>query len=61
MTEATAQADAIKAAVIKQLHATWHELQAACEQIPEEHWHTGEIDHLIPARHGRNENLCKAR
>lgn len=41
----------VKAAIFKQLDATWAELRAACEQIPEEHWNTGDIDCLIPARH----------
>jgi hypothetical protein len=41
----------VKAAVAKQLDATWDELRACCEQIPAGHWDTGDIDYLIPARH----------
>ena len=38
-------------AVARQLEATWKQWRKAIEQIPADHWRSGEIDYLIPARH----------
>ncbi len=41
----------VKAAVARQLDATFRAISMVIEQVPAEHWRTGEIDYLIPARH----------
>jgi len=38
-------------AVTRQLVATWKQWRKAIEKIPTDHWRSGEIDYLIPARH----------
>lgn len=40
----------ISGSLIEALSLTWEMYRGAIEDIPEEHWRTGEIDYLIPSR-----------
>jgi hypothetical protein len=40
----------IKGSLLEALNITWSMYEDAIENIPDEHWRTGDIDHLIPAR-----------
>ena len=42
---------AVVEAVERQLEATWKQWLKAIDDIPVEHWRTGPVDYLIPARH----------
>ncbi|MBT3341528.1 MAG: DinB family protein [Gemmatimonadetes bacterium] len=45
------QHSALGDGIHRQLGATWKQWRKAIEQIPPDHWRTGDIDYLIPARH----------